>query len=306
MGANRGSFVLIVEFSQHHFADLAVDLGPAPVRPKPGAARRRCAGSHSSPSSRWSRCPGIAPDRHLFTRMQARHVHLANRRRRHRRPIELTNTWLAGDHPASAQRASMSSYGRGGTRSCRVCNSLRKASGSMLAITLMSWPTLMKRPCQFLDGGQDPARVSVDGPLAPVRSRPLRCGSVGANVVVHRTAPPAGYAIGRSRRRRDGGTRALRRAPEPTPPAWPAHLCLGSRHRVEPACFRSSRLAAYLASAFGAPVNAWGAGELPLRGLRDGQPTLPAPRFARPRCSPRTIAGVWKPSQGSHINAPAC
>jgi hypothetical protein len=38
---------------------------------------------------------------------------------------------------------------------------------------------------------------------------------------------------------------------------------------------------------------AWGAGELPLRGLRDGQPTPPAPRFARPRCSPRTIAGGY-------------
>ena len=88
--ANRGGFVVIVEFGQHHLADLAVDGVPAPVRQNPAqqgedAPDHAQVGLHDGLDARV-----LHLDRHLLARMQARHVHLANRRRSHRGPIEFT------------------------------------------------------------------------------------------------------------------------------------------------------------------------------------------------------------------------
>ena len=92
--------------------------------------------------------------------MQARHVHLANGRRRHRRPIELTE-YLAG--LATTQllhQPGLDVFIRSGRYA--VLQGLQfsaKSLGQHVGHHADELADLDKEALQFLDGGQDPARV---------------------------------------------------------------------------------------------------------------------------------------------------
>jgi len=151
--------VLVVEFGQHHLARSRGRWWTSPSQAETGAAGKRYAGVTPRSVSQWSRCPVLHLDRYLLTRMQARHVHLANGRRSHRRPIELGKDLARLATPSSATSlASMSSYGRGGTRFLQGLQFLAKSLRQHVGHHADELPDLDEQSVQLDDAGQDPAR----------------------------------------------------------------------------------------------------------------------------------------------------